>query len=67
MQTFTKIEISWIAAELEKQAKILEQQAADTSNTAFAALCRLRYEQYIDISNRLREALKKGSKRIKIK
>lgn len=67
MQSFTKIEISWIAGELERQAKLMKQQSTDAPDKAFAKLYRLRSEQYIDISNRIRKALKQGDKRIEIK
>lgn len=67
MQSFTKIEISWVTAELDKLAKSLEQQSVETPDRTFAKIYRLRSEQYTDISRRLRAALKKGSKRIKIR
>ena len=67
MHSFTKIEISWIAGELERQAKFMKQQSTDAPDKAFAKLYQLRAEQYTDISNRLRKALKQGDKRIEIK
>ena len=67
MQKFTKIEISWIAVEFEKMAKEHEQQSKETSDREFAKMHQLRSEQYTDISQRLRLALKEGDKRIEIK
>lgn len=67
MQSFTKIEISWIITELEKAAKSYEKQARETPDKQFAKMYQLRFEQYTDISSRLRAALKKGNKRIQIK
>lgn len=67
MQKFTKIEISWMAIEFEKLAKEHERQSKETSDREFTKMHQLRFEQYTDISRRLRLALKKGSKRIEIK
>ncbi len=67
MQKFTKIEISWIVTEFDKIAKGLEQQAKETPDRAFSKMYQLRFEQYADISRRLRLALKEGNKRIEIK
>lgn len=67
MQSFTKIEISWMAVEFEKLSRTLKQQASETSDRQFAKMYQLRSEQYTDISRRLRAALKEGSKRIEIK
>ena len=67
MQKFTKIEVSWMAVELEKMAKENEQQSKETSDSDFAKMHQLRSEQYTDISRRLRLALKEGDKRIEIK
>lgn len=67
MQKFTKIEISWMAVEFEKLAKEHERQSKETSDREFTKMHQLRFEQYADISRRLRLALKKGSKRIEIK
>lgn len=67
MQTFTKIEISWIAVEFNNLSKALKQQALENPDREFAKMYQLRSEQYIDISRRLRTALKEGSKRIEIK
>ena len=67
MQKFTKIEVSWMAVEFEKMAKEHEQQSTETSDREFAKMHQLRSEQYTDISQRLRLALKEGDKRIEIK
>ena len=67
MQKFTKIEVSWMAVEFEKMAKEHEQQSKETSDREFANMHQLRSEQYTDISQRLRLALKEGDKRIEIK
>lgn len=67
MQSFTKIEISWMMVEFEKLSKALEQQALETTDRQFAKMYQLRSEQYTDISCRLRAALKGGDKRIQIK
>ena len=67
MQSFTKIEISWMSGEFEKLSKTLEQQAKETPDREFAKMYQLRSEQYADISRRLRAALKEGNKRIEIK
>ena len=67
MQKFTKIEVSWMAVEFEKMAKEHEQQSKETSDREFAKRHQLRSEQYTDISQRLRLALKEGDKRIEIK
>jgi hypothetical protein len=67
MQKFTKIEVSWMAVEFEKMAKEHEQQSKETSDREFAKMHQLRSEQYTDISQRLRLALKEGDKRIEIK
>lgn len=67
MQRFTKIEVSWMAVEFEKMAKEHEQQSKETSDREFAKMHQLRSEQYTDISQRLRLALKEGDKRIEIK
>ena len=67
MQTFTKIEISWIAVEFDKLAKEHENQSKETTDREFAKMHQLRSEQYADISRRLRLALKEGNKRIEIK
>ena len=66
MQKFTKIEVSWMAVEFEKMAKEHEQQSKETSDREFAKMHQLRSEQYTDISQRLRLALKEGDKRIEI-
>ena len=67
MQKFTKIEVSWMAVEFEKMAKEHEQQSKETSDREFAKMHQIRSEQYTDISQRLRLALKEGDKRIEIK
>ena len=67
MQSFTKIEISWIAVELEELSKALKQQAPKTADQAVGKIFQLRSEQYADISRRLRDAVEKGDKRIEIK
>ena len=67
MQKFTKIEVSWMAVEFEKMAKEHEQHSKETSDREFAKMHQLRSEQYTDISQRLRLALKEGDKRIEIK
>ena len=67
MQKFTNIEVSWMAVEFEKMAKEHEQQSKETSDREFAKMHQLRSEQYTDISQRLRLALKEGDKRIEIK
>ena len=67
MQKFTKIEVSWMAVEFEKMAKEHEQQSKETSDREFAKMHQLRSEQYTDISQRLRLALKEGDKLIEIK
>lgn len=67
MQKFTKIEVSWMAVEFEKMAKEHEQQSKETSDREFAKMHQLRSEQYTDISQRLRLALKESDKRIEIK
>ena len=67
MQKFTKIEVSWMAVEFEKMAKEHEQQSKETSDREFAKMHQLRSEQYTDISQRLRLALKEGDKRLEIK
>lgn len=67
MQKFTKIEISWMAVEFEKLAKEHERLSKETSDREFAKMHQLRFEQYTDVSRRLRLALKEGDKRIEIK
>lgn len=67
MQRFTKIEISWMAVEFDKLAKEHEIQSKETQDREFAKMHQLRFEQYADISRRLRLALKEGDKRIEIK
>lgn len=70
MQKFTKIEIGWMALELEKQAASLKYHSeypADKEELKLSETYRLRSEQYADISRRLRLALKEGNKRIEIK
>lgn len=67
MQKFTKIEVSWMAVEFEKLAKEHEQQSKKTTDREFAKMHQLRFEQYTDISRRLRFVLKEGDKRIEIK
>lgn len=67
MQKFTKIEISWMAVEFDKLAKEHDIQSKETLDREFAKMHQLRFEQYADISRRLRLVLKKGDKRIEIK
>lgn len=67
MQKFTKVEISWMIGEFDKLARGLEQQSKEETDRGFAKAYRLRSEQYVDISRRLRLALKEGNKRIEIK
>lgn len=70
MQKFTKIEIGWIAIELEKQAATLTWHAEnprDKDEMKLSPCYRLRSEQYADIARRLYLALEKGDKRIEIK
>ena len=70
MQKFTKIEIGWMALELEKQAASLKYHSecpADKEELKLSEGYRLRAEQYADISRRLYLALKEGNKRIEIK
>lgn len=67
MQKFTKIEISWMAVEFEKLAKEHERLSKETLDREFAKMHQLRFEQYTDVSRRLRLALKEGDKRIEIK
>lgn len=70
MQKFTKIEIGWMALELEKQATSLKwhsENPADKEELNLSEGYRLRSEQYADISRRLYLALEKGDKRIEIK
>ena len=70
MQKFTKIEIGWMALELEKQAASLKYHSecpADKEELKLSEGYRLRAEQYADISRRLYLALEKGDKRIEIK
>lgn len=67
MEQFTKVEVSWMASEFEKLAKGYEQEAKRTSDRKLAKMHQLRFEQYADISRRLRLALEKGDKRIEIK
>lgn len=69
MQKFTKIEIGWMALELEKQAASLKYHSeypADKEELKLSEGYRLRSEQYADISRRLYQALEKGDKRIEI-
>lgn len=67
MQKFTKIEISWMAVELDKLAAELKRRSEEPTDKDFSKMYRLRSEQYADISRRLRLALKRGEKRIEIK
>lgn len=70
MQKFTKTEISWMALELEKQAAYLKwssENPMDRNEAKLSEGFKLRSEQYADISQRLRLALKEGNKRIEIK
>lgn len=67
MQSFTKIEIVWIADALDRLSRILDDHATELSDKGFSGLYQLKSEQYTDISRRLRAALAENSKRIEIK
>lgn len=62
MEKFTKIEISWMSVEFAKLAKEFEQEAKETPDKEFARMYQMRFEQYTDISRRLRLALQKLGK-----
>lgn len=67
MQSFTKTEISWIAVEFERMSLEYQKSFELATERLTANMCRKRADQYIDISKRMKEALKKGSKRLEIK
>ena len=68
MQSFTKIEIRWIAQEMSDKAGILDHigEASDAPD-AERAWYRLRSEQFRSIANRLAKAATNGDKRIAIR
>ena len=68
MQTFTKIEIGWIAQEMSSKAGILNHigEASDATD-AERAWYRLRSEQFRSIAGRLAKTAADGDKRIAIR
>lgn len=63
MQRFTKTEIGWIADLLEAQARSCRELAAGSQ---YAALYRLKLEQYEAMASKLRTTLEENSRRIEI-
>ena len=68
MQSFTKIEIGWIAEEMSDKAVLLENfgEASDTPDIE-RGLYRLRAEQFRSIAGKLAAAAADGDKRIAIR
>ena len=68
MQSFTKIEIRWIAQEMSDKAGILDHigEASDATD-AERAWYRLRSEQFRSIAERLAKSAADGDKRIAIR
>ena len=68
MQTFTKIEIGWIAQEMSSKAGILNHigEASDATD-AERAWYRLRSEQFRSIAGRLAKTAADGDKLIAIR
>ena len=68
MQSFTKIEIRWIAQEMSDKAGILDHIGEESDATdAERAWYRLRSEQFRGIAERLAKSAADGDKRIAIR
>ena len=67
MQNLTKIEIGWMVDLLESEAELFRHTIDGTDENGFAALYRLKAEQYDSIAAKLRTAVDAGNKRIEIK
>ncbi len=70
MQSFTKIEIVWIADALDDRADWLRDFVTSHENEMIASTCmaaRLRADQLAAAAEKLRKAVENGNKRIEIK
>lgn len=67
MQSFTKIEIEWIATALEERAEQYKTMFCGDEKSSLKSLCNLRAEQMTDCAKKLRRSIDTADKRIEIK
>lgn len=67
MQSFTKIEIEWIASALEDRAEQYKTMFCGDEQSSLKSLCNLRAEQLTACAEKMRKAIDTTDKRIEIK